>query len=35
MFRITEDPPSGSLLQSLAKNYKNDSIVFIDMDKIE
>ena len=30
MFRITEDPPSGSLLQYLAKNYKNDSIVSFD-----
>jgi hypothetical protein len=26
MFRITYDPSSGSLVQSLAKNYKNDSI---------
>ena len=26
MFRITEDPSSGSLVQCLAKNYKNDSI---------
>ena len=33
MFRITEDPSSGSLLQRLAKNYKNDSIVSVDMDK--
>ena len=33
MFRITEDPSSGSLLQCLAKNYKNDSIVSVDMDK--
>jgi len=32
MFRITEDPSSGSLVQCLAKNYKNDSIVSIDMD---
>ena len=23
MFRITEDPSSGSLVQCLAKNYKN------------
>jgi len=30
MFRITEDPSSGSL----AKNYKNDSIVSVDMDKV-
>ena len=34
MFRITESPSSGSLVQSLAKNYKNDSIVSIDMDKV-
>ena len=34
MFRITEDPSSGSLVQCLAKNYKNDSIVSIDMDKV-
>ena len=34
MFRITEDPLSGSLLQCLAKNYKNDSIVSVDMDKV-
>ena len=34
MFRITEDPSSGSLLQCLAKNYKNDSIVSVDMDKV-
>jgi hypothetical protein len=27
MFRFTEDPLSGSLVQSFAKNYKNDSIV--------
>jgi len=34
MFRITEDPSSGSLVQWLAKNYKNDSIVSVDMDKV-
>ena len=34
MFRITKDPSSGSLLQYLAKNYKNDSIVSVDMDKV-
>jgi len=34
MFRITEDPPSGSLEQCLAKNYKNDSIVSVDTDKV-
>ena len=33
MFRITEDPSSGSLVQCLAENYKNDSFVSIDMDK--
>ena len=32
MFRITEDPSSGSLVQCLAKNYKKDSIVSVDMD---
>ena len=31
MFRITEDPSSGRLVQCLAKNYKNDSIVSVDM----
>jgi len=34
MFRIIEDPSSGSLIKCLAKNYKNDSIVFVDMDKV-
>jgi hypothetical protein len=34
MFRITEDPSSGRLVQCLAKNYKNDSIIFVDMDKV-
>jgi len=34
MFRITEDPSSGSLVQCLAKNYKDDSIVSVDMDKV-
>ena len=34
MFRITEDPASGSLVQCLAKNYKNDFIVSVDMEKI-
>ena len=33
MFGITQDPSSGSLVQCLAKNYKNDSIVSVDMDK--
>ena len=34
MFRITEDPSSGSLVQCLAKNYKNDSNVSVDMDRV-
>jgi len=34
MFRITKDPSSGSLVQCLAKNYKTDSIVSVDMDKV-
>ena len=34
MFRITEDPSSGSLVQCLAKNYKNDSIVSVDMGRV-
>ena len=34
MFRITEDPSSGSLVQCLAKNYKNGSIMSVDMDKV-
>ena len=34
MFRITEDPSSGSLVQCLAKNYNNDPIVSVGMDKI-
>ena len=29
MFRITEDPSSGNLVQCLAKNYKNGSIVSV------
>jgi len=33
MFQITEDPSSGSLVQCLAKSYKNDSIVSVDMNK--
>jgi len=33
MFRITEDPSSGSLVQCLAKDYESDSIVSVDMDK--
>ena len=35
MFRITEVPSPGSLVQCLAKNYKNDSIVSVDMDKVD
>jgi len=34
MFRITEDPSSGRLVQCLAKNYKNDSIMSVNMDKV-
>ena len=34
MFRVTEDPSSGSLVQCLAKNCKNGSIVSVDMDKV-
>ena len=34
MFPITEDPSSGSLVQCLAKNYKNGSIVSVDMDRV-
>ena len=34
MFRFTEDPSSGSFVQCLAKNYKNDSIVSVDMDVV-
>ena len=34
MFRITEDPSSGGLVQCLAKIYKNVSIVSVDMDKV-
>jgi hypothetical protein len=34
MFRITKDPSSGSLVQCLAKNYKNDSIVSVDMNNV-
>jgi len=34
MFRITEDPSSGSLVQCLAKKYKNDSVVSDDMDVV-
>jgi hypothetical protein len=33
MFRIT-DPSSGSLVHCLAKNYRYDFIVSVDMDKV-
>ena len=31
---FTEDPSSRTLVQWLAKNYKNDSIVSVDVDKV-
>jgi len=31
MFRITEDASSGSLVQCLAKNFKNGSVMSVDM----
>jgi len=34
MFRITQDPSSGSLVQCLAKHYKNGSIVSFDTEKV-
>jgi len=34
MFRITGDPSSGRLVQCLAKNYKYDCIVSVDMDEV-
>ena len=34
MFRITEDPSSGSFIQCLTKNNSNGSIVSVDMDKV-
>ena len=34
MFRITENTSSGSLVQCLAKNYKNGSIVSVDRDMV-
>jgi len=34
MFRITEDPSSGSLVQCLANIYKNDFIVSVDMNRV-
>jgi len=35
MFRITKDPSSGSLVQCLTKNYKNDSTVSAAKDKVD
>ena len=34
MFRITGDPSSASLVHCLATNYRNDSIMSVDMDKV-
>ena len=34
MFRIAEDPSSDRLVQCLVKNYKNGSIVSVDMDMV-
>jgi hypothetical protein len=34
MFRITEYPSSGSIVQYLAKNYKNGSVMSVDTDKV-
>ena len=34
MFRITEDHRQGALYSAWLKNYKNDSIVSVDMDKV-
>jgi len=34
VFRIIEDLSSGSLVQCLAKNYKDGSIVSVDKDKV-
>jgi hypothetical protein len=34
MFRITEITSSRRLVTCLAKNYKNDSIVSVDMEKV-
>jgi len=34
MFRITEDPSSGGLVQCLDKNFNNGSIVSVDMDVV-
>jgi hypothetical protein len=34
MFRVKKDPLSGSLVQCLAKNYKNCCIVSVDIDVV-
>jgi len=34
MFRITEDPSSENLVQCLVKNYKNGSIVSVDIGNV-
>ena len=34
MFGIIDNPSSGSLVQCLAKNYSNGSIVSVDMDVV-
>ena len=34
MFRVTENPSSGNLVQCLGKNYRNDSIVSVNMDNV-
>jgi len=34
MFRITENSSSGSFVQCLAKKYKIDCVVSVDMDKV-
>jgi len=34
MFRITRDPSSGSFILCLDKNFRNGSIVFVDMDVV-
>jgi len=34
MFRITQDPSSGSLVECLVKNHKNASVVYVDMENV-
>jgi len=34
MFEIRQDPSSRNLVQCLAKNYMDDSIMSVDMDKV-